>query len=95
MTDLTADQETKQKITAWLEELPPQSLTVVAQFVEFLRQKARQQHPLVVVAEKEAPPYLYPTVVAPTSSLEAWGKLLDAGYEGDALADTEALYDEV
>jgi len=95
MTDLTAVQDTKQRITTWLDELPPQSLTVVEQFVEFLRQKARQQQTPVVVAEREAPPYLYPTVAAPTSSLKVWNKLLDVGYEGDALADTEALYDEL
>lgn len=94
MTVSTVAQDTKQKITAWLDELPLQSLTAVEQFVEFLRQKARQQQTLVV-AEKAVPPYLYPTVTAPASSLEAWTKLLDEGYEGDALADTEALYDEV
>jgi len=95
MTVSTVAQDTKQKITAWLDELPPQSLTVVKQFVEFVRQKARQQQTLVTVAEKEAPPYLYPTVAAPASSVEIWAKLLAEGYEGDALADTEALYDEV
>ena len=95
MTILTSTQETKQKIMAWLEELPPNSLTAVEQFVEFLRQKARQQQSLVVVAEKEAPPYLYPTVENPASSLSAWLNLLPEGYEGDALADSEALYDDL
>ena len=88
-------QETKQKITAWLDELPPQSLSAVAQFVEFLRQKACQQQTLVVVAEKEAPPYLYPTVENPASSLSAWRDVVPGGCGGDALVDTEALHDEV
>jgi prevent-host-death family protein len=37
----------------------------------------------------------YPTVANPISSLDAWVDLLPEGYDGDALADTEALYDEV
>ena len=37
----------------------------------------------------------YPTVAKPISSLDAWVDLLPEGYDGDALADTEALYDEV
>lgn len=94
MTGLTAVQGTKQKITAWLDELPPQSLAVVEQFVEFLRQKARQQQTLGV-AEKEAPLYLYPTVENPASSLSAWLNVIPGGCGGDALADTEALYDAV
>ena len=95
MTVSTVAQETKQKIAAWLDELPPQSLTAVEQFVEFLRQKARQRQTLVTVAEKEAPPYLYPTVENPASSLSAWRDVIPGGCGGDALADTEALYDEV
>jgi len=95
MTVSTVAQETKQKITTLLDELPPQSLMVVEQFVEFVRQKARQQQTLVTVAEKEAPPYLYPTVENPASSLSAWLNVIPNGCGGDALADTEALYDEV
>jgi prevent-host-death family protein len=37
----------------------------------------------------------YPTVANPPSSLKNWHNLIPDGYEGDALADTEALYDEV
>ncbi len=40
-------------------------------------------------------PYLYPTVENPASSLSAWLNVLPEGYEGDALADSEALYDEL
>lgn len=41
----------------------------------------------------EDAPYLYPTVVTPVSNLRALSELLEHGYAGDALADTEALYD--
>ena len=93
MTNLTTVQETKQKITAWLDELPSQSLAAVELFVEFLRHLAHHQQTLVV-AEKEALPYLYPTVENPTSSLSAWLNVIPGGCGGDALADTAALYDE-
>ena len=35
----------------------------------------------------------YPTVEDQASSLSAWLDLIPKGYDGDALADTEALYD--
>ena len=76
-----------------MDELPPESLTVVEQFVEFLRHKA-QQPSVAVVSEEAAPTYLYHTIENPASSLSAWLNLLPEGYEGDALADSEALYDE-
>jgi len=47
---------------------------------------------VALTAEK---PYRYPTVPMPVSSLDVWMNLLPEGYEGDALADTEALYEEV
>ena len=36
----------------------------------------------------------YPTVANPPSSLKTWLDLIPEGYEGDAVADTESLYDE-
>lgn len=48
--------------------------------------------PEVAVAA-EQPPYLYPTVPVPYSVFEGLSKVLSEGYEGDALADSEALYD--
>jgi hypothetical protein len=74
----------KQTIDELLEGLSPASLNTVVEFVRFLRAK----EPL------EAGP-LYPTVDNPASSLKLWLDLVPAGYEGDALRDTEALYDEV
>ncbi len=41
------------------------------------------------------PAQRYPTVATPASSLNAWVNLIPDGCGGDALADTEALYDEV
>ncbi len=38
--------------------------------------------------------YCYPTVSVPASSLDRWVNLIE-GYEGDAVADTEALYEDV
>ncbi|MEJ5308666.1 MAG: hypothetical protein WHX52_02760 [Anaerolineae bacterium] len=98
MTTLSIQTETaKGAITMLLDDLPPESLPVVRQFIEFLRQQAQQGRSVVTTpsttGEPKAP-YLYPTITVPASSLEAWGKLLDEGYEGDALADTESLYDK-
>lgn len=49
---------------------------------------------VVVTEQEERPPYLYPTVLLPPSALDGLiGIMPPVG--GDALADTEALYDEV
>jgi len=47
------------------------------------------------LAPFEPPVYRYSTVSLPASSLDGWLNLIQPGYEGDALADTEALYEEV
>ncbi len=81
MSSTAPSQTTKQTIAGMLDDLPPESLKVVEQFVRFLR----QQEP--AVAE-----FRYPTVSAPASSLNTWTELLQEGYEGNALTDTEDLY---
>jgi hypothetical protein len=48
-----------------------------------------------IFAQFEPPVYRYSTVSLPASSLNGWLNLIPEGYEGDALADTEALYEEV
>jgi len=48
---------------------------------------ARPPHP--------APAGRHPTVANPASSLNNWKDLIPEGCGGDALADTEALYDDV
>ncbi len=78
-------QTTKQTISRLLENLPPESLQVVEQFVRFL-----QSNPAVLPLAESS----YPTIPNPASSLANWLKALPHGYAGDALADTEALYGE-
>ena len=89
----TPERTMQSHILALLQDLPPESLTLVERFVQFLREQARRGQPVVVRDERT--PYTYPTVPVPASSLDGWLDLVPAGYEGDALADTEALYDEV
>ena len=74
----------KQTIEELLQGLSPASLNTVVEFVRFLRAK-----------EAPVPGPLYPTVANPASSLRQWLDLVPAGYKGDALEDTEALYKEV
>jgi hypothetical protein len=93
MDTLTKSPEAMQKhILALLADLPTDSLAFVEQLVMFLREKTHSPTPLVT-REKRAP-YLFPTVAVPASTLNAWMNLLPKGYDGDALADSEALYDE-
>jgi len=92
--DLQAMQATRKRIVSLLGDLPAESLTVVEQFVRFLRQQAQRMQPVVIAPEEEAPPFRYPTVPLPASVLDGLiGIMPPVG--GDALADTEALYDEV
>jgi len=89
-------QVTQGHILSLLDDLPAESLTVVEQFIRFLREQARQGRSVAAIsAEEEHLPYAYPTVTVSPSSLDRWLNLVAEGYEGDALADTEALYDEV
>lgn len=82
-------------ILALLANLPPETLILVEQFVRFVYEQDRQGRSVVIALKEKVPPYQYPTVALPASSLSAWLNLLPEGYEGDALANTEALYDEV
>jgi hypothetical protein len=92
----TPTREVSNHILSLLDELPSESLIVVEQFVRFLHEQARRGRTVTTISEEdERPPYLYPSVPVPSSSIDAWLDLLPEGYEGDALADTEALYDEV
>lgn len=85
---------TPSRILPLLQDLSPENLAVVEQFVRFVRDQARHGQLVVTLGEaKNQPPYLYPTVVTSASSLSGWRNLLSVGYEGDALADSEALYD--
>ena len=67
---------------------------LVEQFARFLREQNRQGRKIAVAREKgKRQPYLYPTVSVPASTVDNWVGLLSEGYEGDALEDSEALYD--
>jgi hypothetical protein len=83
MSVQTALQKTKARIHQMLDELPPAKLTSVEDFVLFLREHESLESPY------------RSTVENPASSLNAWLNLIPDGCGGDALVDTEALYDEV
>jgi hypothetical protein len=86
-------ERTRQRLIALLEEMSGEDLDVIEKFAMFIWQQGGQS--VVAVVEREGEmPYQYPTVPVPASSLGKWSTLLDRGYEGDALADTEALYDD-
>lgn len=86
------DTKTRQTIIALLDDLSADKLKTIETFIRFIRHQAENGSP---AAEQTDTPWLYPTVPVPAESLGNWMNLLDEGYEGDALADTEALYDEV
>jgi hypothetical protein len=83
-------------LTAILAELPPESVQALEQFARFLREQARRGQPATARRQKgKQQPYLYPTIAVPASSVEKWiGLFPGEGYEGDALEDSEALYDD-
>ena len=82
MGEYLSERVAKQTIDELLDGLSPASLNTVVEFVRFLRAR-----------EPLEPGPLYPTVTNPASSLKLWLDLVPSGYEGDALKDTEALYD--
>ena len=90
---MSALTSTPERLQALLAELPPDSLPVAEQFLQFLRDQARRGQAVKLAAER--PVYEYPSVGLPADSLANWVNLVPEGYDGDALADTEALYDEV
>ena len=91
----TEEEATQERINSLLKGMPLESLRMVEQFVRFLDEQARNGQPVVTKeAEPQGqPPYKYPSVPLPVSFLDGWVNLLQEGYDGDALMDTEALYD--
>ncbi|MCW1968298.1 MAG: hypothetical protein KIH69_009310 [Anaerolineae bacterium] len=88
----------RQKIIALVNELPNESLPLLAQFVEFLSSQVPRTNTVktkkntdIVVADT-AVHLNYPTVSVPAKQLQSLISLLPA-MGGDALADSEALYD--
>lgn len=75
-----------------LAELPPEGVQLVEQFARFLREQTRQGLRIGISAAQEKSPYLYPTIPVPTSLIDGLiGIVPPVG--GDALEDSEALYD--
>lgn len=89
-------QDVQTRILGSLDDLPPESLAMVERFVHSLREQAlRDELRAGASGPREPSPCISPTVALPASSLDDWLDLIPQGYEGDALADTEALCDEV
>jgi hypothetical protein len=82
---------TQDRILSLLADLPPDGLAAAEQLVTLLHKYVNTP----IAMQSYDPPYHYPTISLPASSLDAWLNLTETGYPGDALADTEALYDEV
>ncbi len=77
-------EEIKRRISKLLNDLSPANLSLVEQLIEQLRYSN----------EVHSAPYTYPTVVNNADSLIPLTGLLRDDNAGDALVDTEALYDE-
>ena len=86
MTDLTQRMALHQAI----EMLPEYILPDLARFVEFLRFETGEARTPVSEASKV---YRYPTVTLPAVTLHDLVGIMPSDFEGDALTDTEALYD--
>ncbi|MBU6359658.1 MAG: hypothetical protein KGS46_06490 [Chloroflexi bacterium] len=91
----------RQKIIALVNELPNESLPLLAQFVEFLSSqvtrantvKTKKNIDVTGAGVTDTDMRLnYPTVSVPAKQLQSLISLLPA-MGGDALADSEALYD--
>jgi len=95
MSTVMTPTEVKQRIVQLLDRIPAESLTVVEQFARFLEDQARQGQCVVTIVEAPGKRRIrYPTVSLPASFLDNLiGIMPPVG--GDALADTEALYNEV
>ena len=100
MSTMASAQITKQRIAELLDDLPVKSLPVVEQFVRFLNEQTRLGQAVVtasdtsVAGDEASPPFRDPTVPLSPSVLDGLvGIMPPVG--GDALADTEELYDTV
>ena len=89
-----------------VEELSEEELRVAKRYLKCLHEGdvllEREQAPqesgkeCADVTERKKGPWLYPTVPLPASALDALIGILDSeDLRGDALADSEAIYDEV
>jgi hypothetical protein len=77
----------RQRIQAMLEEMPPEDVVFVERFVQFMNQNQG-----VGLLQEDLPRYHYPTVALPADAFSQLIGILPP-VEGDALEETEALYD--
>jgi len=73
-----------------IEKLPLESLNIMQQFAAFLSQQTSDT-PTPSMEQKRT----LEIVTVPASRLAGLIGLLSPGYEGNALDDTEALYDDI
>ena len=91
MNSQFSSQTTRQNILMLLDKLPPENLLLVETFIRFVRD---QQLTTTMPFANSQAFWRYPTVPVAAASLDNLiGIMPDIG--GDALADTESLYDEV
>ena len=89
----TPQNPAQQRILALLNDLPPEGVAVAEQFMRLLHEVAQQGAPLRELRQPAVSHgFAYPVIGLPPSSLLAWSDPAWTGYEGDALADSEALY---
>ena len=93
MTNIPRDTDiATNAVISMLAKLPAEYVMLIEQFVRFLYEQFQRK------SEVQATPttgMTYPLVTVPADSLGMWTNLLPRGYEGNALDDTEALYNEV
>lgn len=83
---------TRKRIETLLQDIPVENLAFIEQFVQFMRQQSQS---VVVIARQEGEtPYIYPTVPVPASTFSRLAGIIPP-VGGDALSDTEALYDDM
>ena len=86
-------QATKTRICRLLDELSEDDLLLIERFVILTHRQASGQGAAATETGSETVRYLYPTVFIPAAALGKLVGIVSVG--GDALADSEALYDEV
>lgn len=89
METMLSPQKTRHTIKALIDELPAESLPTVETFIRFVQAQQAEATP----AAESRPPWRYPTVPVPAESLDRLVGIMP-DVEGDALRDTEAVYDE-
>ena len=80
------------KIVTLFEQLPPDAAVTLHEIFELLSLKTGTP---VRPMPNQAPTTSYPTQIASAAPLLKLSETLNIAYAGDALADTEALYDPV